>query len=434
MSKHSKHPEIPGAVPAKPVEAFRILHTADWHLGKLLNDQSRDEEHARFLDWLLGAVAEHAVDAVVLAGDVFDTANPPQSAQRRYYNFVSKLHWQGGCSLVVIGGNHDSAAQLEAPKQVLRALDVHVAGGMAEEPAERILLLPDDKNPRVGIAMMPFLRDRDLRAGRAGESADEIRAALVAGIRARYEESAEAWRSVGAGCPAIATGHLTVVGAKSSDSEREIHIGGLGAVDSTSFPEDFAYVALGHLHRPQSVGKSGLVRYAGSPIPLSFSEAGDAKEVRLLDVAPGNLVQHGLPVPQFRRLAQIRTSSAEMEEALGEFDPGGGDLPAWVEVVVEDAIVEDDLADRARAVAEGRGFEVLKVVRARSGESFALSADGLADDEAIESLLDEPRQVFDRLLDEHSEQFDESEREALGLAFDRLLELTQSEPEEETSR
>jgi hypothetical protein len=123
-----------------------------------------------------------------------------------------------------------------------------------------------------------------------------------------------------------------------------------------------------------------------------------------------------------------------MEETLGEFDPGGGDLPAWVEVVVEDAIVEDDLADRARAVAEGRGFEVLKVVRARSGESFALSADGLADDEAIESLLDEPRQVFDRLLDEHSEQFDESEREALGLAFDRLLELTQSEPEEETSR
>jgi len=106
-------------IPAKVEGTFRLLHTADWHLGKLLNEHSRDEEHARFLIWLLGIVEKHAVDAVILAGDVFDSANPPQSALERYFNFVSSLHRQGGdCSLVVIAGNHDSAAQLEAPKRV----------------------------------------------------------------------------------------------------------------------------------------------------------------------------------------------------------------------------------------------------------------------------------------------------------------------------
>ncbi len=428
MNDLAEHPAPPD-IPAKPEQAFRILHTADWHLGKLLNDQSRDEEHALFLEWLLGAVKEHGVDAVVLAGDVFDTANPPQSAQRRYYDFVSKLHWQGDCALVVIGGNHDSAAQLEAPKQVLRSLDVHVAGAMAEEPAERILLLPDEDNPRVGIALMPFLRDRDLRVGRAGENAEEIRAALVEGIRRRYQEAVAAWEATGAGCQVIATGHLTVVGAKRSDGERDIHIGGLGAVDSSSFPGVFSYVALGHLHRPQATDGAGRVRYAGSPIPLSFSEAGDRKEARILDVSPDGVAQSSLPIPEFRRLAQIRTTCAGLEEDLKKFDSGDADLSPWVEVVVEDASVEDDLAERARALAEERGFEVLKVLRGRAAEPTGMSAEGVGDDEAIASLLDQPRRVFEHLLKEH-EQFDGNERDGLQVAFDRLVELAQSETKE----
>lgn len=132
----------------KPRDSYRILHTADWHLGKLLNDQSRDEEHARFLAWLLAVVKEHSVDAIILAGDVFDTANPPQSALGRYFDFVSGLFRQGDCLLVVIAGNHDSAAQLEAPKQALHALNVHVVGFLAEKPEARILRLPNDKIPR----------------------------------------------------------------------------------------------------------------------------------------------------------------------------------------------------------------------------------------------------------------------------------------------
>jgi len=272
---------------------YRLLHTADWHLGKLLNDQSRDAEHAAFLDWLLAAVAEHRVDAIVLSGDVFDSANPPQSALARYYNFVSQLFRQGNCAFVAIAGNHDSPAQLEAPKNALQALNAHVAGCIAENPAGRILCLPDSSNPQVAVAMVPFLRDRDLRVGKEGDGSAEIQAQLVSGIQSRYAETAAAAKHLK--CPVIATGHLTVAGAAASDSEREIHIGGLGAVGAAIFPAEFAYTALGHLHRPQACGADGRVRYSGSPIALGFGEAGDAKEVRILDASPDGIATSASP-------------------------------------------------------------------------------------------------------------------------------------------
>jgi len=405
---------------AKPAGAYRLLHTADWHLGKLLNDQSRDEEHEGFLSWLLNAVEEHQVDAILLAGDVFDSANPPQSALARYYDFVSGLFRQGGCALVVISGNHDSAAQLEAPKQALHALSAYVTGFLAEDPRQRILLLPEKGPPRVAIALLPFLRDRDLRVGKAGESREETQLQIVAGIKKRYEETAQA--AIGLACPLVATGHLTVVGASTSDSERDIHIGGLGAVATESFSEVFAYVALGHLHRPQATDAKGRVRYAGSPLPLSFGEAGDTKEVRLLDVTGDRIVQHGLPIPVFRRLAQIHTTSAELEKSLREFDAMSGELRTWAEVIVEDASLEDDLVERVRLATENLEFDVLKVIRGKSGVVLGMDAGGATDDEAIGTLLDQPEHVFEHLLKEH-EQLNESEVEALKTAFAVLVDL-----------
>jgi len=413
-------------LPKKPQSAFRVLHTADWHLGKLLNDKSRDEEHQRFLDWLLDVVKVQEVDAIILAGDVFDTANPPQSALARYYDFVSGLFRQGNCALVVIAGNHDSAAQLEAPKQALHALSTHVAGFLAEVPENRILCLPSAENPQVAIALLPFLRDRDLRVGKGGEGADEIRAQIVAGIKERYEEAAKAAANIT--CPVLATGHLTVLGASTSDSERDIHIGGLGAITSDSFPDTFSYVALGHLHRPQATDDANRVRYAGSPIALSFSETSDIKEVRILDVTKEGIAQHGLPIPVSRKLEQIRTTNAELEEVLGRFTPDPGELRTWAEVVVEDATLEDDLIERVNKLTENREFDVLKVMRGRSVAITGMSVGDATDDEAIESLLDQPSQVFEHLLAKH-EQLDASEIEELKAAFAVLMDLdAQSEP------
>ena len=143
----------------KPADAFRVLHTADWHLGKMLNEQSREEEQKRFLDWLLKQVVELEVDVVLVAGDIFDTANPPQSAEALYYDFVAELNRKSSASLVLIAGNHDSANQLEAPKRVLKALRTFVHGAVAEDAADRLLLLPSADAPKVAIAMVPFLRE-----------------------------------------------------------------------------------------------------------------------------------------------------------------------------------------------------------------------------------------------------------------------------------
>ncbi len=406
---------------------YRILHTADWHLGKLLNDQSRDTEHGLFLEWLLAVVKEQEIDAILVAGDIFDTANPPQSALQRYYDFVSSLFVQGDCQLVIIAGNHDSAAQLEAPKGVLNSLKTHVVGFLPEDPKDRIIFLPDDKNPKAAIALIPFLRDRDLRVGKAGETAEEIRAQLAEGISARYAETATALEEAKVTCPAIATGHLTVVGSETSDSERDIHIGGLGSVTPGHFPDTFDYVALGHLHRPQATDEEGRVRYSGSPIALSFSESKDKKEVRILEIEEGKIEQSSLPVPVFRKLSQLRTSTADLEKSLSEFSVKEGELRSWVELIVEDASIEDNLTERVAALIEDRDFDVLKVIRGRADTLVGMTLEDATDDEAIESLLDQPTLVFEHLL-EQQEQLTPEEVEELKLAFTRLMDL-EAQPE-----
>lgn len=420
----------PSAPPSqtKAADSYRVLHTSDWHLGKTLNDQPRDEEHERFLDWLLHVIREHAVDALIVAGDVFDSANPPQAAQAQYYDFVSALFRQGDCTMVVVGGNHDSPGQLEAPNKVLRALGIHVLGFLPETPQDRLVALPSQENPRLVVATIPFLRDRDIRTGQSGQGATDIQRERLAGITRRYAETAEVaaeWNEKG--IPVLATGHLMVMGASSSDSEREIHVGGLGAVERDVFPEAFSYVALGHLHRPQRAGGSEDARYSGSPIPLSFSEANDRKEVRLLDFAHGNLrEQWPLPVPVFRKLSQIRTNRADLERTLDEFQPESSDLITWVEVVVEDAGTGENLNEVVQELVEDRDFEVLKVLRGGATPLQGMSAEELSDEEGIDTLLDDPSQVFQQRLNEEMGLTDE-ERQELEVAFAQLLEIHHEE-------
>jgi exonuclease SbcD len=405
----------------KPPGAWRLLHTSDWHLGKLLNDRPRHDEHERFLAWLLDAVREHAVDAVVVAGDVFDVANPPQSALRQYYEFVSALHALGSCALVVVGGNHDSATQLEAPRDVLRALRAHVVGAMAANPAERIILLPHADAPKVAVAALPFLRERDLRTAEAGQDDGDIRKALREGIARRYEETAQALSAMAPGCPAIATGHLTVVSASPSDSERDIHVGGLGAVAAELFPPSFQYVALGHFHRPQAAPGHPHVRYSGSPLPLSFSECADLKSVQIVDVEGASVSNWTLPLPTARHLVRLEVKAASLDADIAAFEPPQAELPTWVEVTVHDAAAHDDLNQRVHKAAEGRAFEVLKIVRAGSA---ALATMRLHDDDAedaADALLTDPRAVFARRLAEEA-QLSDDERAELSLTFSELLE------------
>jgi exonuclease SbcD len=414
--------EASAQLSSKPAGSYRVLHTADWHLGKMLGEHSRQEEHQLFLDFLLSSIKAHQVDALVIAGDIFDSANPPQSAIGQYFDFLADLFEFAHCSVVLVSGNHDSPTQLEAPRKALKRLRTHIAGTLAA-PAEKTLIpLPSAQAPQVVIATVPFLRDRDLRLGQSGQGMTEIQKELVAGITRRYQEiasAAQAWKEKG--IPVLATGHLTVLGSSPSESEREIHIGGLGAVTDACFPAAFDYVALGHLHRPQQCGRE-IVRYSGSPIPLSFSEASDKKEVRVLDFADCRLVQQScLAVPLARPLVQLRVSRQTLEIELKGFSPPPSPLPAWLEVLVDNTIPGEDLYETVQALVRDRDFSVIRVAAGERAASTSPSDSPLPAEEVI-TILSDPASVFARRLETET-AYTPEERTSLQGAFAELFNL-----------
>ncbi len=424
----------PSPLPTKPSGAYRVVHTADWHLGKLLDDHSREAEHSHFLTFLLETIQAQSVDALLIAGDIFDSANPPQSAVTLYYNFLSDLYKSTDCAVVIIAGNHDSPAHLEAPSRVLKTLRAHVIGSLTAAPADMLIPLPSPDAPQLIVAAVPFLRDRDLRVGISGQSASEIQKHLVYGIGCRYAEVAEAaigWHDKGVAL--LATGHLTVVGSTTSESEREIHVGGLGAISADAFPKEFDYVALGHLHRPQAAGHCETVRYSGSPIPLSFGEASDHKELRVLDFAEGRLSQQAsLPIPRSRCLTQIRTQRDNLAADLKAYQPAPAELRAWVEIVIEDPLRGENLQSLVTSLVADREFDVIRIIPKSKIALSGLTALDAAVTNDIEGLLSNPSHVFARRLLEEEGLSDE-DMHALKNMFGVLKNLYSEQLREESA-
>lgn len=355
-----------------------------------------------------------------MAGDIFDTANPPREAERIYYHFLTKLSAMGCCSAVIIGGNHDSAPHLNAPATVLEALRVQVVGSLPEEVEDALFHVPslrDKEDPGVWVAAMPYLRDRDVRKAVAGESFDDMEARTKAGVVAAYSTMAEALKAKAPKAPLIATGHLTALGSSVSGSERTIHIGNLGSISGAQFPECFDYIALGHLHRAQKVAKNEHIRYSGSPLPLSFSEAKGAKEIRLIETAGGTLTHESLAVPAFRRLIRLKGDAEFLKTALTALEVDDAEMTPWLELVVEGSLPSTTLNEELRALADTKGAEVLKVgLDGRGRTSTDLNLSGLT----ISEL--KPEEVFARRLKDYD---GDVPAETLNHCFTHLLTLAQ---------
>lgn len=400
---------------------MRILHTADWHLGARLIERDRLAEHAAFVDWLIETLRTEKIDALLLSGDVFDAANPPQDAVALYFDFLKRLADLKSVKAIITGGNHDSASHLNAPRDLLRRFDVHVFGHAG---ADNLVDLGG-----CVVAAVPFLRERDLRQATAGETIATVHEQVRTAIRDHYAAQLAAARTLAQGRPVIAMGHLTVLGATTSDSERDIHIGNLGSVGADIF-EGFDYTALGHLHRPQKVAGRETIRYSGSPIPLSFSEATDAQSVVIIDTeAGGNTAEIGrpqssesknsslrssnlcgvtvLPIPLTRQLIRVKATRATLAADL-ENVPAG----AWAEVTVKLDAPEPDLDRQVREAAAGR-FEVLKVL---TDLPISETAPWQSKAPTLHDL--QPRDVFRELLTEKQIEGDE-----LSAVFDELLAL-----------
>ena len=298
---------------------MRLLHTSDWHLGQTLHQFDRSHEHDRFLAWLADTLVAERVDALLIAGDIFDSSNPPASAQARFYQFLSEARRRvPGIDIVIAAGNHDSPGRLEAPAPLLALFGATVVGavaGCAAPDLERLVvpLHGADGGIKAWCIAMPFLRPSDV------PRVDGADHPYPAGIEALYRaafELAQSRRQSGQAIVALGHCHLTG-GQLSEDSERSIAIGGAEMLSASTFDAAIAYVALGHLHLAQCVGRDETRRYSGSPLPLSFSEIDYPHQVVLVDLereAVGAI--RALRVPRSVELLRIPDRPAPIDEVL----------------------------------------------------------------------------------------------------------------------
>jgi DNA repair protein SbcD/Mre11 len=431
---------------------MKILHTSDWHLGRSLYGRKRYEEFSAFLNWLAKTIEDEKVDALLVAGDVFDTSMPSNRAQELYYRFLCRVSTSGCRHVVVIAGNHDSPSFLNAPRELLRALNVHVVGSATETLNDQVVVL--QKNPQITqmnaenveaiICAVPYLRDRDIRIVDPGETIDDKNRKLVEGIRKHYsavvsiaeqkrKELRESAQSENTHIPIIAMGHLFTAGGRTveGDGVRELYVGSLAHVGVEIFPSSIDYLALGHLHVPQVVGSAEHIRYCGSPLPMGFGEAMQEKKVVLVELYPQitqmnadgkaekiidqnqrNLRVTEKVIPCFQQLVRIVGSLDDIHTKLEELKKE--DSRAWLEIEYTGSDIVGNLREMLDEALADSGMEIRRIKNRRVMDRVISS---IAENETLDDL--DPEDVFSRCLDTFA--VPEEEREELIVAYNEII-------------
>jgi exonuclease SbcD len=377
---------------------MKILHTSDWHLGQNFFTKSRKDEHQGFINWLLQQVAKEQIDAVIIAGDIFDTGTPPSYAREMYNQFVVDMQ-KLNCVLVVLGGNHDSVSTLNESKQILACLNTFVVASTGIAIDEQVFTIPDKSGqPGAILCAVPFIRARDVLQSTAGETGLQKRQALGDAIKQHYQKlyqiALTKKQNSGLDLPIIATGHLTALGVSQSESVRDIYIGTLDGFAADGFPP-VEYMALGHIHKPQIVAKSEHIRYCGSPIPLSFDELGTQKQVMLVEFSGAQCSSlKPINIPIFQPMQVIKGDLSIIEAALKAYKNNDqADLACWLCLEVESQDYLSDLQQRIQDMTQGLNVEVLQLRRTRNQRRQLLSQ---MKSETLAELT--PEDVFEKRL------------------------------------
>lgn len=343
---------------------MKILHTSDWHLGRTLySKKERQNEHSAFLNWLLTTIKENAIDVLLIAGDVFDTASPSSSSQKMYYDFLVQVRNSECKNVVVVGGNHDSPSFLNAPRDILAALNVSVIGNATENIEDEIISIEDGaKNPVMIVCAVPFLRERDISRFAEKENYADRSKRINESIKKHYETIAKLAekrkKDSKKNLPIVAMGHLSVVGGKRNEDDgvRETYIGKVEAISSDIFPETFDYVALGHYHIPSVI--KNHIRYCGSPIPMGFGEAGQKKCVYIIDFKDEKTIET-IEIPNFQRLESIVGDKEFIAERLAELRKEN--ISVWVEIIYKGEAIFPDFSAWINEQIANTNIEVLKL-------------------------------------------------------------------------
>ena len=401
---------------------MKILHTSDWHLGRSLYGRKRYAEFSAFLDWLARTIEDEKVDALLVAGDVFDTSTPSNLAQELYYGFLCRVAASCCRHVVIIAGNHDSPSFLNAPKALLRALNVHVVGAMTDVLDDEVIVLYRDDRPEAVVCAVPYLRDKDIRTAEPGETIDDKNAKLEGGLKDHYasvcgvaERKRCALEKTGySDIPIVAMGHLFTTGGKTVDGDgvRELYVGSLAHVGEAAFPSSIDYFALGHLHVPQKVGSADNIRYAGAPLPMGYGEAAQEKKVLLVEFVGTKPKVQSMVVPCFQKLVYIAGTVAEIRSELEALKKA--ESTAWLEIDYTGGDIIANLREMVDDMLAGSAMEVRRIKNRRAMDRVTITA---AADETLDDL--DAGDVFARCL--AAFEVPDEEKEGLTASYNEII-------------
>jgi exonuclease SbcD len=398
---------------------MKILHTSDWHLGSSLCGHKRYEEYEKFTLWLDEIIREEQIDAVLIAGDIFDTGTPANRALELYYQFLDRVTAIPGLQVIVTAGNHDSPSLINAPQALLKHLRIHVFGSIAEQPEDEIVEIVDkDGQPSLIVCAVPYLRDRDIRLSEPGESIEDKTRKLEEGVQKHYREitglAREKRKHMRGQVPIVAMGHLFVSGGKTvlGDGVRELYVGNLARIRAETLCDGIDYFALGHLHVPQKVSGNDTIRYCGSPIALGFEDASQQKQVVIVEFGLGVPVIRTIPVPKFLDIRTLKGDLSSIEHEIGSLIKL--DHPVWLEVLFYGSHSPSAVQTQLRELTEGTEIDILRIRPFDSGIAVIVSDDS---GETLEDLSE--TEVFRRCMD--AGNIPEEDREELTYAFAEIL-------------
>ncbi len=404
---------------------MKILHTSDWHLGRSLYGRKRYEEFAAFLDWLAQTIENEQIDALIVAGDVFDTSTPSNRAQELYYRFLCRVAASCCRHIVIIAGNHDSPSFLNAPKELLRALNVHVVGAMTESLEDEVIVLHKNEQPELIVCAIPYLRDKDIRTVEPGETIDDKNRKLVESIKKHYSDVVSiaeekrnnlraSAKSADKHIPIIAMGHLFTAGSKTApgDGVRELYVGSLAHIDENVFPASIDYLALGHLHVPQAVGRTEHIRYSGSPIPMGYGEATQEKKVILIEFNSITPNIQEVTVPCFQQLVRIVGTLDDIHIKLDDLKKE--ESRAWLEI---EYTGNDIIGNLREILDDALADSCMEIRRIKNRRVMDRVISTIAEDDTLDAL--DAGDVFTRCLD----AFDvpDDDREELMVSYNEVL-------------
>lgn len=412
---------------------MKILHTSDWHLGKQLYSIKRYPEFKAFLEWLSSIIQTLNIDLLIVAGDIFDTNTPSLQAQELYYEFLARVHQTQCTHIVVIAGNHDSAYLLETPKTVLKKLNIHVVGNITDNIEDEVLLIKDSKNNdfvKAIVCAVPYLRDRDIRKAQANESQSDKNQKTIEGIQLHYQKvlttaknKQDELAKIQAFVPIIATGHLFTAGGKTTENDgvRDLYIGNLGHIHADMLKGVADYVALGHLHMPQKVANSDVIRYCGSPLAMSFGEANQTKIVCMVefitDLYGINTQVQEITIPKFQQLHSIKGDWSQIQEKITHLKKSKESY--WLEVVYEGKEVRAQLHQEVLRLVENTNLQLLNT---KNNQLRNTVLNQTTTQVSLQSMSE--NEVFNRLLELKeipTEQFDEL-KECYAIALQQLAQ------------